>query len=216
MVPAIPSAPGAPAAIADVDLLSRALISHGDLDSPVTAWWVGHPRADAASRVAGLHLGSTVTRVGETERLTGSPLRASVPAVLRVLVAAAIVLLLGGVVLHVTCDVQLRALEVARLRGLGMSRRSIRRALLGEHAAVLLPLLVAGAAVGALATRVVAPLMIRSDTGGAPIPAAHAHWPWATEALLLGLLVAGAGLAVFAVVAIQARRADAEHLRVAS
>jgi len=126
------------------------------------------------------------------------------------------VLLLGGVVLHVTCDVQLRALEVARLRGLGMSRRSIRRALLGEHAAVLLPLLVAGAAVGALGTRVVAPLMIRSDTGGAPVPAAHAHWPWGTEAILLGLLVAGAALAVFAVVTVQARRADAAHLRVAS
>jgi len=216
VVPAIPSAPGAPAAMADVDTLSRALIARGDLDSPVTAWWAGHPRADAASRIAGLHLGPTVTRAGETERLTGSPLRASVPAVLRVLVAAAIVLLLGGVVLHVTCDVQLRALEVARLRGLGMSRRSIRRALLGEHAAVLLPLLVAGAAVGALGTRVVAPLMIRSDTGGAPVPAAHAHWPWGTEAILLGLLVAGAALAVFAVVTVQARRADAAHLRVAS
>jgi hypothetical protein len=58
--------------------------------------------------------------------------------------------------------------------------------------------------------------MIRSDTGGAPIPAAHAHWPWITEAVLLGLLVAGAGLAVFAVVTVQARRADAAHLRVAS
>ncbi|WP_030437365.1 FtsX-like permease family protein [Actinoplanes subtropicus] len=215
VVPAIPSAPGAAAAMADVDSLSRALISRGDLDSPVTAWWAGHPRADAAARVAGLHVGPTITRAGETERLTGSPLRASVPAVLRLLVAAAVVLLLGGVVLHVTCDVQLRALEVARLRGLGMSRRSIRRALLGEHAAVLLPLLVAGAAVGALATRVVAPLMIRSDTGGAPIPAAHAHWPWLTEGLLFGLLVAGTGLAVFAVVTVQARRADAAHLRVA-
>ena len=216
VVPAIPSAPGAPAALADVDTLSRALISRGDLDSPVTAWWVGNPRADAVSRVAGLHLGPVVTRAGETARLTGSPLRASVPAVLRVLVAAAVVLLLGGVVLHVTCDVQLRALEVARLRGLGVSRRAIRRALLGEHAVVLLPLLVAGAAVGALATRVIAPLMIRSDTGGAPIPAAHPHWPWVTEAVLLGLLVAGSGLAVFAVVTVQARRADAAHLRMAS
>ncbi|MFF5290260.1 FtsX-like permease family protein [Paractinoplanes globisporus] len=216
IVPAVPSAPGAPAALADVDALSRALIVRGDLESPVTAWWIGNPRAGAEARVGALHLGTVTTRGGETERLTGSPLRASLPAVLRVLVAATILLLLGGVVLHVTCDVQLRALEVARLRGLGMSRRDIRRALLGEHAAVLLPLLAAGAVVGALATWVVAPLMIRSDTGAAPVPAALAHWPWAAETLLIAALVAGAGLAVAAVVTVQARRADAAHLRVAS
>ena len=216
IVPTVPGAPGAAAALADVDALSRALILHGDLDSPISAWWVGSPRADAAQRLDGMHLGTVTTRAGETERLTGSPLRASLPAVLRVLVAAAILLLLGGVILHVTCDVQIRALEVARLRGLGMSRRDIRRSLLGEHAAVLLPLIATGAVVGALGTWVVAPLMIRSDTGAAPVPAAVAHWPWLAETLLLVLLVAGSALAVAAVVAVQARRADAAHLRVAS
>jgi hypothetical protein len=43
-----------------------------------------------------------------------------------------------------------------------------------------------------------------------------AQWPWGAEAALLALLVAGSGLAVAAVVAVQARRADAAHLRVAS
>jgi predicted lysophospholipase L1 biosynthesis ABC-type transport system permease subunit len=200
-----------------VDALTRALVLRGDLDSPVTGWWVGDPaRAGAAAQISGLHLGTVTTRAGETDRLTGSPLRASLPAVLRLLVAAAVVLLLGGVLLHVTCDVQIRALEVARLRGLGVSRRDIRAALLGEHFAVLLPLLAAGAIVGALATRVVAPLLIRSDTGAAPVPAAVTHWPWVTEAALFVLLVAGTGLAVTAVVTVQARRADAAHLRVAS
>ncbi|MEV6850502.1 FtsX-like permease family protein [Actinoplanes sp. NPDC051411] len=216
VVPAVPSAPGAAAALADVDTLSRALVTHGQFDSPVTGWWAGNPRGDATAKIAGLHLGKATTRTAETARLTGSPARASLPAVLRVLVAAAILLLLGGVVLHVACDVQLRALEVARLRGLGMSRRDIRAALLGEHTAVLLPLLVAGAAVGALATWVVAPLLIRSDTGAAPVPRALAEWPWPAESALIGLLVAGSALAVLAVVTVQARRADAAHLRVAS
>lgn len=216
VVPTIPSAPGQAAALADVDTVSRALIAHGDLDSPVTAWWSGNPRPGAAAKVAALRLGKATTRTGETARLTGSPARASLPAVLRVLVAAAILLLLGGVILHVACDVQLRALEVARLRGLGMSRRDIRAALLGEHTAVLLPLLIAGALIGALATWVVAPLLIRSDTGAAPVPDAVAQWPWPSEAALLGLLLVGSALAVLAVVAVQARRADAAHLRVAS
>jgi hypothetical protein len=216
IVATVPSEPRAATALADVDALSRALIMRGDLDSAVNAWWVGDPRADATAKVGALHIGAVSTRAAETARLTGSPLRASLPAVLRVLVAAAILLLLGGVVLHVACDVQLRALEVARLRGLGMSRRAIRAALLAEHTAVLLPLLVAGAVVGAVATRVVAPLLVRSDTGAAPVPAAFAVWPWGAEAALLALLIAGSALAVTVVVTVQARRADAAHLRVAS
>ncbi|MEU4237339.1 ABC transporter permease [Actinoplanes sp. NPDC026619] len=216
IVPVVPSAPGEPAALADLDILSRALVAQGDFDSPVTAWWAANPRDGAAAAAGRLHLGSVSTRTAETARLVGSPLRASLPAVLKVLVAAALALLLGGVVLHVAYDVQLRALEVARLRGLGMSRRDIRAALLFEHAAVLLPLIVAGALIGAIATWAVAPLLIRSDTGAAPVPPAAAQWPLAAEGALLALLIIGAGLAVFAVVTVQARRADAAHLRVSS
>ncbi|MEO3743098.1 FtsX-like permease family protein [Plantactinospora sp. B5E13] len=216
VVPTVPSAPGAVAILADLDTLSRARAVTGDLTFPVDAWWVGHPAGPgAAERATALHLGTVTTREAETARLTGSPLRAGLPAALRLIVPAAVLLLLAGVVLHVTCDLQVRAVEVARLRGLGMSRRGIRTVLLGQHAGVLLPLLVAGAAVGALATRVVVPLLIRSDTGGAPIPAAQPHWPWPAEAALLAALLVGCTLAVAVVVTVQVRRADAAHLRVA-
>ncbi|MFF5077400.1 FtsX-like permease family protein [Actinoplanes sp. NPDC000266] len=214
VIPTVPSAPGAPAVLADLDLLSRALISHGDLETPVNAWWIGDPARPGALAAAGL--GPVTTRAGETARLTGSPLRAAQPAAMRLLVAAAIVLLLGGVLLHVASDLRDRALEVARLRGLGVSRREIRAALFGEHAGVILPLLVGGAAVGALATWGVAPLMIRSDTGAQPVPAVAAHWPWASEAVLLAALILAAAVIVTVTVSVQARRADAAHLRVAS
>ncbi|MCY1136927.1 permease [Actinoplanes sp. Pm04-4] len=213
IVDEVPSAPGGAALLTDIDWLTRALAVHGNVNSPVTAWWIGDPaHADAGE----LSLGPVTTRAAEAERLTGSPLRASFPAVLRVLVAAAVVLLLGGVLLQVTCDMQLRAVEVARLRGLGVSRRGIRTALLGEQAAVVLPLLVAGAGVGALTTWLVAPLLIRSDTGAAAVPAAVAHWPWAGEIALLAVLAGGCALAAGAAVLIQVSRADAAHLRVAS
>ncbi|WP_127505958.1 FtsX-like permease family protein [Actinoplanes solisilvae] len=214
VVPNIPSAPGEAAMLADVDSLTRALAVRGNVNSPVTAWWVGEPAHPG--QASALHLGSVTTRDAVVERLTGSPLRASFPAVLRVLVVAAVVLLLGGVLLHITYDVQLRAVEVARLRGMGVSRRGIRAALLGEHAVVILPLLAAGAVIGALATRLVAPLLIRSDTGAAAVPAAEAHWPWLAETGLLALLVGACALAAGAAVVVQARRADAAHLRVAS
>ncbi|MGW4464831.1 FtsX-like permease family protein [Micromonospora sp. NPDC004704] len=217
VVPTVPSAPGAVAVLADLDTLSRALAVTGDLTFPVDAWWVGHPAGPgAAERATALHLGTVTTREAETARLTGGPLRAGLPAALRLVVPAAALLLLAGVVLHVTCDLQARAVEVARLRGLGMSRRGIRAVLLGQHAGVLLPLLAAGAAVGALATHVVVPLLVRSDTGAAPVPAAQPLWPWTAEAALLAGLLAGCTLAVTVVITLQVRRADAAHLRVAS
>lgn len=216
VVPTVPSAPGAVAVLADLDTLSRARAVTGDLTFPVDAWWVGHPAGPvAAERATALHLGTVATREAETARLTGGPLLAGLPAALRLIVPAAALLLLAGVVLHVTCDLQVRAVEVTRLRGLGMSRRGIRAVLLGQHAGVLLPLLAAGAAVGALATRVVAPLLVRSETGAAPVPATQPHWPWPAEAALLAVLLAGCVLAVAAVVTVQVRRADAAHLRVA-
>ncbi|MET8357003.1 permease [Micromonospora sp. NPDC005171] len=215
VVPTVPSAPGAVAVLADLDALSRARAVIGDLTFPVDAWWIGHPAGPgAADRATALHLGTVATREAETARLTGGPLNAGVPAALRLIVPAAALLLLAGVVLHVTCDLQVRAVEVTRLRGLGMSRRGIRAVLLGQHAGVLLPLLAAGAAVGALATRVVAPLLVRSDTGAAPVPAPQPHWPWPAEAALLAVLLAGCMLAVAVVVTVQVRRADAAHLRV--
>ncbi|MEU8402188.1 FtsX-like permease family protein [Nonomuraea sp. NPDC048892] len=213
VLPAVPSAPGAAAVLADFDALSRALAVTGDFDVPVDAWWVGRPvRAD----VAELRLGAVTTRASETARLTGGPLKAGLPAVLRLLVPAAVLLMLAGLVLHVTFDLRARAVEVARLRGLGMTRREIRTVLLGQHAGILLPLLAAGAVVGALATRVVAPLLVRSDTGAAPVPEVLPVWPWAAEVVLLIGLPAGCALAVSAVVVVQARRADAAYLRVTS
>ncbi|MBF8185641.1 permease [Nonomuraea sp. K274] len=217
VLPTVPSAPGAAAVLADLDALSRALVVSGDLNFPVDAWWVGQPaHGDAAARATALHLGTVTTRAAETDRLTGGPLRAGLPSALRLLVPASALLLLAGVVLHVTCDLQVRALDVARLRGMGMLRREIHIVLLGQHVGVLLPLLAAGAVVGALATSVLAPLLVRSDIGAAPVPAALPSWPWAAEAAFFALVLAGCTLAVTAVVTVQARRADVAHLRVAS
>jgi len=211
VLPTVPSAPGAAAILADVDTLSRALVVSGDLEFPVDAWWVGNP-----THVDAPLPGAATSREGETARLLGSPPRAGLPAALRLLIPATALLLFAGAILHLTFDLRVRAVEVARLRGLGMYRREIRAVLLGQHAGVLLPLAVAGAVVGALATRLVAPFMVRSDTGAVPIPAVVPSWPWAAEAALIAVLLAGYALAAIAVVVAQSRRADAAHLRVAS
>jgi hypothetical protein len=210
----VAAAPGAAAISADLDTLSRALLTRGDPQFPIDAWWV--TGAADASAAAGLHLGDIRTRTGEAARLTTGPVPAALPGALRLLVPAAVLLLLAGLVLHVTCDLQARAVEVARLRGLGMTRRDIRTTLLGQHTIVLLPMLLAGTAVGAAATWLVSPLLVRSETGGVPIPDAAPVWPWPAESALLTVLLVASALAVASVVVIQSRRADAAHLRVAS
>ena len=217
IVPEVPGAPGEPAILADIDVLSRSLILGGDLAFPVDAWWVGEPaKSGAAAGTAALHLGEVTTRAGETARLSGSPPRAGVRPALVLLVLVAALLLLAGVVLHVNSDLRVRAVEVARLRGLGITRRQVRGMLAGQHAGVLLALMTAGVAVGGLATVLVAPAMIRAETGAAPVPPPNPVWPWATEGILLAVLLIACALAVAVVVITQTRRADAAHLRVAT
>lgn len=217
VVPDIPSAPGGPALLADLDALSRALILRGDLAFPADAWWVGHPdRPDAAARATDLNLGPVTTRTAETARRTTAPVAARLPAMMWLLVPATVLLLLAGVAAHVTSETQSRAAHAARLRGLGMTRRQIRAALLGRQAIVLVPLCSLGAAVGALATPVIAPLLIRSDTGATAVPAVVPVWPWATGALLFGGLLTGCLAAAALAVTLQVRRSGAAQPRTLS
>jgi hypothetical protein len=52
--------------------------------------------------------------------------------------------------------------------------------------------------------------------GAEPVPTVVPQWPWAREAVLLAVLLAGCALAVTVVAAVQARRSDVAQLRVAS
>jgi hypothetical protein len=222
IVPTVPSAPGQVAMLADVDLLSRALIAVGDLEPAVDAWWVGEPTrstepgvADGAvAKVAALGLGRIETRTQVSEQLSRGPLRVGLPAALIVLVPAAVLLVLAGTVMHVTSDVEARALEMARLRGLGLARRSILGGLLAQHGGVLVLLIGAGALLGAVSSWALGPLLIRSDLGAAPVPIAVALWPWPAETALLAVLLLGGMAAIVLVVVVQLRRANTAHLRV--
>nr|WP_284286938.1 FtsX-like permease family protein [Angustibacter aerolatus] len=214
VVPAVPSAPGGLAVLADADAMSRTLLAAGRLDPVVDAWWVADPTPGAAARVRALGLGTVVTRDETREQAAAGPLRATVPAAQRLLVVAASVLLLAGTALLLTADLEARSLEVARLRALGLRRRSVLACLVVQHGLVLTALVLVGAAIGLLVTVVVGPLLVRSDVGLAPVPAVRWVWPVGGEALLVGGLVAGC-LAVTALVALlQVRRSDTAHLRV--
>ncbi len=75
-----------------------------------------------------------------TDDLARGPFEIIVPTVLTTLVVAAVVLLLAGIALVTGADQRRRAVELTRLRALGLPRRGARRLLLAEHATFLVPL----------------------------------------------------------------------------
>ena len=213
IVPTVPSAPGRIAVLADEDLLSRALIRAGRLDPLVDGWWVAHPTPQTVRSVRALELGEVTTRDDVTAQLAEGPLRVTVPAVLVLLVVAGATLLLAGAGLLVSADQRRRSAEVARLRALGLTRRGARRLLFAEHVAFLVPLVLVGALVGAVAAVALGPSLVRSDLGAAPVPSAVVAWPWWAEGGLVVGLVLGCVLIAAAVAVLHVRRAETALLR---
>ncbi|GAA4346499.1 ABC transporter permease [Angustibacter luteus] len=213
IVPTVPSAPGQLAVLADADTLSRTLIGAGQLEPVADAWWVGDPKPGAASAVRALGLGEVTTRDERADQLARGPLRVSVSAALVTLVVAAVLLLLAGTALLLTADLETRAVELARLRALGLTRRQVRGLLVGQHGAVLTLLVVLGALVGAVASYALGPSLVRSDLGGAPLQPVLPQWPWPAEAALVAGLVLGCVSVAAGVALVQVRRSDTAHLR---
>ena len=214
VLPDVPSVPAGAAVLADVDLVSRALVGTGDLTPVGGAWWVGGPTVpDAEARLRALALGTLVSRAGTATELTAGPLRAVFPVALAALVPLALLLVLAGAALNVTADLEARRLELAQLRAVGLRRSHVRRGVLVQHATVSGLLVLAGAVVGWVAARLLGPLLTRSESGGEAVPDVRPLWPWATESLLVGAFLAGCAVVAAVVAARRARRADATQLR---
>ncbi|GIG20624.1 hypothetical protein Cch01nite_13480 [Cellulomonas chitinilytica] len=210
----VPSQPRAPALLADVDALSRAALSHGGLDTLTDEWWVGGaPPPGAARTLAAQGLGPVTARAAVAQESADGPLRAPQRAATALLVVAALVLTLVGTALHSTTALEARELDVARLSGLGASRRSVLASLLAEQAIVTGASLLAGAVLGALACWAVGPLLVLSPQGLAPVPAAAVQWPWPAQVAMVLVLVLGCAALVVPLTARAVRRATIARLR---
>ncbi len=213
IVPTVPSTPGRIAVLADVDTVSRALISTGHLEPAIDAFWVSSPSAGSASALSGLKLGEVTTRDHVVSELTRGPMQITLPVAYVTVAGSAALLLLAGAVLVVSADQRRRTAEVGRLRALGLTRAGARRLVLAQHAALLVALVLAGVLVGAAAAAALDRSLVRSEQGTAPVPPAVLDWPWGAEALLAGCLVV-ACLAIAAVAAaLQVRRSDTAQRR---
>ncbi|MEP7762576.1 FtsX-like permease family protein [Sanguibacter sp. 25GB23B1] len=216
-VPYVPSAPRSPAVLVDYDALSRALLTQGMQESLTDRWMISSTDpADVAARITDAGLGTTVTATGVGADLREGLSQVIVPAALRILVAAAFLLALAGTALHTAATVQARGIEVARLQGVGVPRRSVAAALVLERAVVSLVSITAGAVVGAVVGRAVGPSLVVADDALPPVPSVLARWPWPEQGLLLGALVLGIAAVVVPVARHLVRRATTAHLRMDS
>ena len=213
--PYVPSAVGHPAILADEDLLSRALLGQLEPATLTDAWWLGTTdvTAGTADRVRALGLGEPASAATTTDQLSTGPLRVGIRVALGLLVVAAVVLAVAGTVLHTVASLEARAVEVARLLGIGIARRAVVASLVVQHAAVTLLVVGAGAVAGGVAAVVVGPHLAVSETGQVPIPAPVPVVPWAVEAILVGGLLVLLTAAVLPVAQVLVRRAGAAHLR---
>ena len=115
--------------------MSRAALSHGNLESLTDAWWVGGTiPTHAAATLEAEGIGPVTDRTAVAKEGVDGPLRAAQRAAVGLLVVAALVLMVVGIALHSTTALQAREVDVARLRGLGASRRSVRTSMLAEQA----------------------------------------------------------------------------------
>ncbi|UUI64403.1 hypothetical protein [Cellulomonas wangsupingiae] len=201
--------------VADHDALARAVVAHGPPADVVDVWWlagVDDPRATAA-QVDAAGLGDPVTRADLAAHLRDDPLRVGVQLALGLLVVAALVLAVAGTVVQTTAALDARAVDVARLQGMGVPRRVVVATLLVEHGVVTLLVVAGGAVVGAVTALVVGPRLVVSATGEVPVPAPVGVWPWPAQALLLAVLLVACTAVVAPVAARLARRATVAHLR---
>ncbi|UCN15464.1 hypothetical protein LFM56_03815 [Cellulomonas iranensis] len=213
VVPPRAALPRGATLLADHDALSRAVVAHGPLADVVDAWWLAGAPDAAAARVDAAGLGAAVTRTGLAAHLRDDPLRIGVQLALWLLVAAAVVLAVTGTLVQTAAALDARAVDVARLQGMGLSRRAVVGTLLVEHGVVSGLVVAAGVAVGALTSFVVGPHLVVSATGEVPVPAPVAVWPWAAQGAVVAVLLVACTAVVVPVTTRLARRATVAHLR---
>lgn len=210
----IPSQPRAAALLADVDTLSRATLSRGNLDTLTDAWWVGGTLSDdAVATLDAEGVGPVTDRTAVARESAEGPLRAAQRAAAALLVIAAIALTFVGTALHTTTALEAREVDVARLRGLGALRRSVLRSVLAEQAVLIGVPVLAGGLLGVLACWAVAPLLTVSAEGLRPVPAALVSWPWPAQVATVLLLLLGCAAVVVPLAARAVRRSTIARLR---
>ncbi len=190
-VPYAPGTGGEAALVADVDAVSRARLAQGDLTPLTDAWWVADPRDGSEAAIEAAGILPVETREHYAEQLLGGPLRVGLRSALALLLVAAVVLSMAGTAARAAASAPSRAIAAARLRGLGVPRRTVLATGYLEHAVVTGIAVLGGGLLGALLAWQVGPSMVTGEGGRAAVPAVVAAWNGGSLAVVLLVLFVG-------------------------
>jgi ABC-type antimicrobial peptide transport system permease subunit len=201
----------------DQGALFRALVAAGVSTMPLDEWWVDVPSGtaieylDAHADVPGI--ASAVSAELVALDLQQGPLRVPTQAALWLAIIAAAILAAVGFAVHTAATLRLRNTELAQLRAIGFTRRSL-VALIGAESAFLAALgTLFGIALGVLLGHLVGPLIAVAPTGRPTVPSVIVEIPWVSLVLLVLELVAVLSLVVVVVARAQKGFDPAKILR---
>lgn len=191
--------------VVDQVLLARSLIEHGDTGSFADEWWVDVKPGTAASYIARHPVTASdgFAVAGETlaRALQSGPLRIAAQASLWLVTLSAALLAAIGFAVHTAAALRTRRAELAQLRAIGISSRSV-VFLIGAESLLLCVLgAFFGIAVGVLLSFLVAPLIAVSPTGTPAVPDVRVVIPW----LNISFLAVEIAIVLLVVVALVAR-----------
>ena len=212
-VPYVPSHVRQDAVLADLSALHRALLSAGNVDTLTDQWWVSSPTEGAADALRAQHLGPVVTAAETAKAFRDGPVRVSLRVAWAFAIAAAVLLAATGSAAHAAGEALQRAPTVARLRAIGVSRRTALASHLLQHAAVTIAAVLLGAGAGAVLARLIAPLLIVAPGGQRAVPPAVLVWSAAPTALAVAAIAAGGLIAGVPVAVAMVRRSTVSALR---
>ncbi|BBA97484.1 putative membrane protein [Actinacidiphila reveromycinica] len=195
--------------IVDLRAVNQYLRSHDGQAVEPTEWWIAARPGATARTAAALRARTDVDTVlvaDETAAdLRSDPLGAGPQSALPAAVVAAVVLAALGFAVSSAGAVRERTAEFAVLRALGAPRRQLARVIAAEQGLLVLVSLVVGAALGALLTRLVTPLIVLTPQATTPVPPLVVRLP---AGRLLELLAEVVVVPVLVVLATAVRRGD--------
>jgi hypothetical protein len=174
-----------------------------------TEWWLSARPGRTARAAAALRARTDVDTLLVADEvaadLRADPLGAGPQSALPAAVVAAAVLAAVGFAVSSAGAVRERAAEFAVLRALGAPRRKLARVIAAEQGLLVLVSLAVGVVLGALLTRLVAPLIVLTSQAAQPTPGLLVELPAGRLAQLLAMVLA---VPVLVVLATAARRGD--------
>ncbi|MEU3839129.1 FtsX-like permease family protein [Streptomyces sp. NPDC028635] len=208
-LPTTGDAEGGGALLVDLRAVDQVLQArHGTSVTP-TEWWLaaGAPAEVAATVRAwpDVDPSQVVVRAEIAEELRDDPFGAGPEAAFAAAAAVAAALAAVGFAVGAAGALRERDAEFAVLRALGAPRRRLARMIAAEHGMLVVLALAVGAALGAVLTRAVIPLILLTAEAARPLPGVLVQLPAGQVAVLL-TAVAAVPLAVSLLLSL--RRAD--------